>query len=407
LAGFVLAWKPPSQRQKEAGLGLLLKAAQNDYAESQFLLGFNNLFDKKDSSSSKAVGWSWVLKAANANNVLAQSLVGNTYYRGMPDISVQRDPEQAYKWLLLAQGGPNWADMFDVIIRDAKRNMASLEQELSPPRKASAMAMVKAFRDAHGDKRPPSVFEKLARVEKARPGAIEAVVADEPGRQRRESANAAPGKEGKARTSSPQKSYGTGFVVSAQGHVLTNHHVIAGAKVVKTLGIDQPLLVLAKDPANDLALLRLPRPTARPLVFARNLARAGEEAVVMGYPLYGLLGSDPRVTTGTVSALSGIENDTRFMQISAPVQPGNSGGPVLDPSGHVIGVMVAKLDAIKVAEAIGDIPQNVNFALKGELAQAFLRVQGVRFEAALPGAESKPADIAERARESVLLLVVE
>jgi hypothetical protein len=70
---------------------------------------------------------------------------------------------------------------------------------------------------------------------------------------------------------------------------------------------------------------------------------------------------------------------TRFLQISAPVQPGDSGGPLLDRHGDVVGVVVAKLDAVKIASATGDIPhQNVNFAIKASVAAAFLKANGVR-----------------------------
>ena len=74
-----------------------------------------------------------------------------------------------------------------------------------------------------------------------------------------------------------------------------------------------------------------------------------------------------------------MQNDVRFIQISAPVQPGNSGGPLFDSSGYVIGVVVAKLDAVKVAEITGDVPQNVNFAVNWAEVRAFLDDAGVPY----------------------------
>src|SRR5439155_21695916 len=91
--------------------------------------------------------------------------------------------------------------------------------------------------------------------------------------------------------------------------------------------------------------------------------RQGDGIVAVGFPLRGLLASGPNVTTGTISALAGLGDDSRYLQITAPVQPGSSGGPLLDQSGNVVGVVVGKLDALRVAQAIGDIPQNVNFAI--------------------------------------------
>ena len=109
-----------------------------------------------------------------------------------------------------------------------------------------------------------------------------------------------------------------------------------------------------------------PKLAARPLGsfgLAPRFAK-GEQIVIYGFPLAGALASTGNLATGIVSALAGLGDDTSKLQISAPIQPGNSGGPVLDQSGHVIGVVVSKLNAIKAASITGDIPQNVNFAIK-------------------------------------------
>jgi S1-C subfamily serine protease len=105
--------------------------------------------------------------------------------------------------------------------------------------------------------------------------------------------------------------------------------------------------------------------------------RAGDSVVAVGFPLPGLLASEANVTTGTVSALAGVGNDTRLLQMTVPVQPGNSGGPLLDLQGRVVGIVVGKLDALQVASVTGDIPQNVNFAIKAGGARSFLAASGV------------------------------
>ncbi len=102
--------------------------------------------------------------------------------------------------------------------------------------------------------------------------------------------------------------------------------------------------------------------------------RQGEDIVVYGFPLPGVLSSGGNVSTGNVTALTGLGDDSRFLQISAPVQPGNGGGPLLDRSGNVVGVVVSKLNALSVASATGDVPQNVNFAIKASVALAFLEL---------------------------------
>jgi S1-C subfamily serine protease len=125
-----------------------------------------------------------------------------------------------------------------------------------------------------------------------------------------------------------------------------------------------------------------------------------ESVVVAGFPLTGILASGLSATTGTVSALAGPRDDRRIIQITAPVQPGNSGGPVLDGSGNLVGVVVAKLDAVGVALLTGDVPQNVNFAISLGTLQAFLDANGVDYQTR-PSTEAKTnPEIAEVARAS-------
>jgi len=114
--------------------------------------------------------------------------------------------------------------------------------------------------------------------------------------------------------------------------------------------------------------------------------------------LAGTLASSGNVTAGNITALAGIGDDKRLMQISAPVQPGSSGGPVLDRNGNVVGVIVSKLNALKFAASLKDIPQNVNFAIKGSVLASFLSSNG--FAGADKGETHNPLsipDIAERA----------
>ena len=178
----------------------------------------------------------------------------------------------------------------------------------------------------------------------------------------------------------PQSS-GTGFVV-APGMLLTNNHVVAGCgrMVARNANqAEQTAHVLATDTRRDLALLAVTSSFGPPLVFrAAPDVRRGDTVVTYGFPLSGLLSSGPTLTTGAVSALSGLRDNQLNYQISAPVQPGNSGGPLLDGQGNVIGVVVAKLNAARIAEMLdGDIPQNVNFAVKGAPVLEFLREHDV------------------------------
>lgn len=204
----------------------------------------------------------------------------------------------------------------------------------------------------------------------------------------------------------PIQVFGSGFVVNNAGWVLTNYHVVADAISVRVIGADamqHGATIVASDQRNDLALLRTDTGLGSAAVFRRAPAvRVGEDAIAMGFPLPGLLASDVKVSTGSVSALAGIADDSSQLQISVPVQPGNSGGPLLDYSGLLIGVIVGKLDALAVAKATGDIPENINFAIKGEIADLFLRSHGVTPREADDGPRLPSAEVAARGRKFVV-----
>ena len=195
---------------------------------------------------------------------------------------------------------------------------------------------------------------------------------------------------------------GSGFVVTEDGHVVTNFHVIEGCTSIRAQHRDQPRQaeIAATDEDDDLALLRLAGVRGAPIARFRGGRgiRSGDDVVGLGFPLRGLLANQANVTVGIVSATAGLQNDTRFLQISAPVQPGNSGGPLFDRSGHVVGVIVAKLDALQVAELTGDIPQNLNFAIKARVARAFLASNGIEVQTAPASERLDAADIAELGR---------
>ncbi|MDG4549179.1 MAG: trypsin-like peptidase domain-containing protein [Candidatus Contendobacter sp.] len=198
---------------------------------------------------------------------------------------------------------------------------------------------------------------------------------------------------------------GTGFCVHPDGYVLTNHHVIEGAREILARSPRQrcALEPVFADPTNDLALLRAAAPLAGVAVFRDGpQARLGEAVMVVGYPLGGLLGSGPQVTTGNVSSLIGLGDDTRSLQFTAPTQSGNSGGPLLDGDGAVVGVVSSKLNVVRVHEMTGDIPQNVNFAIKAALARGFLEAAGVDYQSRLPRPTRATADIAAEARDFVV-----
>jgi S1-C subfamily serine protease len=204
-------------------------------------------------------------------------------------------------------------------------------------------------------------------------------------------------------------STGSGFVVAA-GRALTNHHVIDGCRrlVVRTAkGQSLPARVLAGDARRDLALLGFEGDAGPPLPFRDRPAVArGESVVTYGFPLSGVLSSGPTLTTGDISAMAGLRDNPLHFQISAPVQPGNSGGPLLDSNANVVGVVVSKLNALRIAQMTGgDIPQNVNFAIKGAEAVAFLLANRTPpVLAASTGPDRRASEVGEVAHASTLFI---
>ena len=140
---------------------------------------------------------------------------------------------------------------------------------------------------------------------------------------------------------------------------------------------------------NDLALLTTSGLTPSAVPNLRTGVRLGENIFVYGFPLSGLLASSGNFTIGNVTAVAGLGDDTTMIQMSAPVQPGNSGGPVLDQHGNVVAVVVSKLNALRIAKVTSDIPQNVNFAIKSLIAMGFLEAGNVNASAAASTAEAR------------------
>lgn len=169
-------------------------------------------------------------------------------------------------------------------------------------------------------------------------------------------------------------STGTGFFVSGDGHVVTNFHVIEDAKnitIVTSAGERFTARVLKRDSANDVALLKVEKESV-----ALNLSdqiEKGESVLTIGYPLISVQGQESKVTFGNVNALSGVNGDVRFAQIDVPIQPGNSGGPLLNSRAEVVGVVTATLNVIQTLRESGSLPQNVNYAVKSDYVLPILK----------------------------------
>jgi S1-C subfamily serine protease len=201
--------------------------------------------------------------------------------------------------------------------------------------------------------------------------------------------------------------HGSGFFVTSDGYAITNNHVIEQAKEVRIAGKGVMAEIVVSEPENDLALLKFDLDGCSSIPFRDgwNL-RIGEEILAAGYPLHGLLSTDLKVTTGVVNSLSGPGNDRRIIQISTPVQKGNSGGPILDYYGNIAGVVTLKLDAMHLANITGDIPQNVNFAISDFILRSFLDGNDISYLSSSKSEKLDTADVAEIASGSTFCLEV-
>lgn len=195
---------------------------------------------------------------------------------------------------------------------------------------------------------------------------------------------------------------GTAFFVNRQGIALTNAHVVASCRTVTVDG--KPAEILNVSTAFDLAALKLlASEETESLPFARKDAGLNSDITIAGYPLHGLLGG-LNVSRGSVSALKGLAGDEVSIQISAPVQPGNSGGPAINSSGGVVGVVVSKLNALALAGETGDIAQNVNFAIRGTLAKVFLASNAIDYVEIDGDARLAPEETAARLQATTFLV---
>ncbi len=205
-----------------------------------------------------------------------------------------------------------------------------------------------------------------------------------------------------------KKGTGTLFLVNATGQAITNHHVVAGCGEVRIEGRDGLAKVVTEDAVNDLALVQIPGGAKSSAAIASEPGklRQGEDIVAFGFPLNAVLSSGGNLTPGVVSALTGLGNNTNQIQITAPIQPGSSGSPVLNKKGEVVGVVSMKLSDIKMAKATGSVGQNVNFAVNGQTLKTFLDTHKVSYRSGSSffSWDKSAADLADEARKWTLVV---
>jgi hypothetical protein len=337
------------------------KAAEQNWPDAQFKLGIM-YYKGEGVPQDYKESVKWYKKAAEQGLSKAQFILGNIYYEGK---GVIEDYIEAYKWTLLA--GMNGED-----VANAKKIIAA---KMTPSQIAEAQKLAKEF---------------VAKKENDK-----------------DNGNGTLGLEEK----SIPKSSGTGFFISPTGYILTAAHVAKESrslKIFSSLGKFDAKVVLLDEPT-DIAILKVDGAEFPYLeVISSSSVNVGDKIFTFGFPNVPIQGTESKYTDGTISSLSGIDNNIRHFQVSIPVQPGNSGGPLLSEKGEVIGVIVSRLDDIGMLKATGTVPQNVNYAIKSAFIFPLLEnLPGWQTPKAKSGNETMSnSDIINKARNAVALIFV-
>jgi TPR repeat protein len=295
-------------------------------------------------------------KAANQGNAQAQETLGEMYTRGE---GVPRNYVAAYKWFNLAAAQGN---------NNAICNRDEVAKFMTSSQIAKAQQICREFKPGNESNSGDSI-------------SVENLIAT-----------------------------GAGFFITDDGYLISNYHVVkdtAQVRLVTSAGAI-PAKVVQVDAVNDLALLKADGHfVPLPIISSRGMKLGGTVATV-GFPDPGLQGFSPKLAKGEIASLSGAADDARYFQISAPVQPGNSGGALVDEKGNVVGIVSAKLDASTALAMSGSLPENVNYAVKSSFLLSFLEsVPDVSAKLKSPNTkDEKFEDVVKSAQDATVLVLV-
>lgn len=290
----------------------------------------------------------------------------------------------------------------------ARDNLNKLEQKTADERLALEQRLLGEERKKHKARQNIKEADRLAR---------ERLLLEE---ERRKWEDRRLAEENRKQKQEPrvQSAYtGTGFLFSAKDYVITNWHVIRGTKNIKVKflnGENIKAKVVLKDPQNDIVFLKLERQPQLPpsdlKIGDSSKVRMGDKVFTIGYPAYWVMGENPKYTEGVVNAISGLKDDPTVFQVSVQIQPGNSGGPLFNSNGEVIGIMQASLDPKVAMGTFGTLPQNVNYAIKSSYISALLPMlpetmiasRGIVVVPADP--ENNLANFIDKAKKNIVLI---
>ena len=329
----------------KAAIEWYTKASKQGSAPAQFALA--RMHDKGDGvpkNSEKAIRFAF--KAAQQGYPAAQYYLGQAFENGLNE--VPQDNVEAYYWYSLATKNTNELKYSPNNIHvEAESSLDRVKRKLTENQKKEIDALVKVWT-------PKTLI-----------------------------------------------SYGTGFYID-KNHILTNRHVVRATFNEARISFRRvKISVIANDNEGDLALLTDPRENEVNATFRRNPVDIGEAIVLFGYPRSTILSYKGNGTSGVVSGISGVMTGShpigRF-QHTAPTQNGNSGSPIFDLAGNVVGISVTQLVDYRSLEGFQTIkinpPQNVNFAIKIDVIEAFLKENGITDYALVKGS-GRAADLRE------------
>ncbi len=353
----------------------------------------------------------WSMKSAKQGNARAQHAIGGMYFYGR---GVKKDYKKAFEWFMKSSGNDyvdvqpiigymydngygvkkDYKKAFEWFMKSAKNGLPVGQYNVGIMY-ANGRGVEKNYINAHTwySLASSNGYDASRAIGKLEPKMSKNQIATV------QEYNLLEGKN----KSGIHDTAGSGFFVSGS-KVLTNNHVIGSCKDIELIWKEYTSIakVIAKDANNDLAILEADTANSNALKFRIGKdVQIGNEIVVLGYPLDVASDAGIQLTTGTVSALTGLADDAASLQMSAPVRPGNSGGPMLDASGNIVGVVYARVEK----SISGRLTQNANLAIKANVAQLFLDVNNVDYKVEPLSHAKDLAVIAEEARESVVKVI--
>ena len=198
-------------------------------------------------------------------------------------------------------------------------------------------------------------------------------------------------------------STGSGYLIDKKGHVVTNAHVIEGCSIITT-GKNNTAEILRADENNDIAIIKTSDiEEYRAMSFANQDPALGQRIFVSGFPLNEIL-ENLNFTSGTVSSEVGLLQNINQFQFTAPIQPGNSGGPILNEYGGVVGMSVASVSNKKFEELMDTLVQNINFGIRQSSIQSLLEQENIKYEKGNPKWFASEEAVAKEAKSGTILI---